>query len=326
MIAFLFVFCFGLLVGFAIEWRIDAAREAEAVFGFQKIHPFNNHFKFINPLLGFDSSEKKHGAYSPLENKLQTYIGDPQVSGRAADISVYFRNLENGDWVGVNEDTEYDPASLLKVPIMIYYLKLAESDPSVLSRTYAYTASDLANLKLAPGNELSTRLVENKFYTVEELIIEMIMRSDNIAKYLLILNSNQKDLNDIYGELGVLIHKEGNTYVISARTYSLFFRTLYNATFLNQGMSEEALKILSKAEFKDGLVAGVPSDINVAHKFGQYATVRNGKVTSVEAHDCGIIYHIKSPYLLCVMTRGNDTKQLEEIIQQISRLTYDFIK
>ena len=154
----------------------------------------------------------------------------------------------------------------------------------------------------------------------------MITRSDNIAKYLLILNSSRNDFEEIYGNLGVQIHKEGNAYTVSTKTYSLFFRTLYNATFLNNEMSEIALKILSEVEFKDGLVAGVDPGIRIAHKFGKYTAVKDGRATSAEVHDCGIIYYPHAPYLLCVMTRGNDSKELQGIIKQISRLAYDFMR
>ncbi len=51
----------------------------------------------------------------------------------------------------------------------------------------------------------------------------------------------------------------------------------------------------------------------------------NGTVTNVEAHDCGIVYYPDSPYLLCVMTRGKDTGQLESIIGKISQITYQFM-
>ena len=325
-VVFLFIFSFGLLIGFSIEWYMTTTREADAVFGFRKIHPINNRFQFINPLIGFDISEKRYSEYTGLKNQIENYINSPEVSGKINSISVYFRNLETGDWVGINQNEDYDPASLLKVPIMMFYLKLAESDEYILSRTYAYTKSDINLLKSVQGGDLSTRLIEGKQYTVEELIYEMIVRSDNIAKYLLILNSSQGNFNEIYGDLGIQIHKEGNVYTISSKIYSLFFRTLYNATFLNQEMSEKALKILSEAEFKNGLVAGVAPDIRVAHKFGQYASITNGKVTSVEAHDCGIIYYPDSPYALCVMTRGHNTGQLEGIIQQISQVTYHFIQ
>lgn len=321
------VFCFGLIVGFFIERYVSIRREADAVFGFQKIHPLNNNSEFTNPLLGFDSSEKTQSEYTQLEKRIQIFISDGTIRRYVDNISVYFRNINNGEWVGINENEDFNPASLLKVPVMMFYLKLAESDPSVLSRTYAYTASDMNLLKSVQGNDLTTRLMRNKLYTVDTLIEEMIVRSDNIAKYLLILNSPQNDLDNIYADLGVQIHKEeGNRYTISARTYSLFFRTLYNVTFLNQKMSEKALAMLRGTEFNDGLVVGVPTHIKVAHKFGQYTNMeKNGAVASVEAHDCGIIYYPDSPYVLCVMTQGKDTKQLEEIIQQISRITYEFV-
>ena len=323
--AFIFVFSLGLLAGFFVERHISSAREADAVFGFQKIHPFNHHFEFINPLIGFEVLEKKYGEYAALKNKIKLYLDSPDVSGKASDISIYFRNLETGDWMGIDQNQDYDPASLLKVPVMMFYLKLAELDPGILSQTYAYTKRDIDLLRAIQRSDVDTRLIEGKQYAVQDLIREMIVRSDNVAKYLLIVNS-PSDFNEIYGDLGVQIHKDGHTYTISARTYSLFFRILYNSTFLNQEMSEKALKLLSEAEFKDGLVAGVASGVKVAHKFGQYTSADNGKVTSVEAHDCGIIYYPKSPYLLCVMTRGNDTNQLEGMIQQISRIAYDFVQ
>lgn len=324
--AFVFVFVIGIFFGFLSGWKITLRQEAGTIFDFQKIHPLNNRLEFTNPLIGFDTSEKTHSEYTQLKNKIQALIQDPEASAQADNLSVYFRNVETGEWVGINPNEDFNPASLLKVPIMMFYLKLAESDPGILSHAYAYTANDLKLLQSAQGGDISTRLIQNKRYTVNELLYEMIVWSDNIAKYLLILNSPGNELDNIYGDLGVQIHKQdGNRYTISARTYSLFFRTLYNATFLNREMSEKALIMLNQVEFKDGLVAGVPSDIKVAHKFGQYTNINNGAVASVEAHDCGIVYYPRSPYLLCVMTRGKDTKQLEAIISQISRVTYDFV-
>lgn len=322
--AFVCIFAVGLLLGFIVEWQRDIRREANVVYDFKKIHPLDNHYSFINPLLGFDRQED-YGEYAALKKKIQNFIVTPDVLKNATGISVYFRSVETGEWVGINEGEQYDPASLLKVPVMMFYLKLAESDPSILSRTYAYTAKDIALLKSA-GGDVATQLAPNTPYTVDQLLPEMIIRSDNIAKYLLILNSPKDDLWNIYGSLGVQLDKDGPyKSIISTRTYSLFFRTLYNSTFLNEDMSEKALKMLSQTEFKNGIVAGVPGDIKIAHKFGRYTNIQNGAVISVEAHDCGIIYYSHSPYLLCVMTRGNDTNQLEQIISQVSRLTYEFM-
>ncbi len=49
-------------------------------------------------------------------------------------IGIYVRNLNNGPWFGINEDEKYSPASLMKVPILITFLKWIESDPNILTR------------------------------------------------------------------------------------------------------------------------------------------------------------------------------------------------
>ena len=76
-------------------------------------------------------------------------------------------------------------------------------------------------------------------------------------------------------------------------------------------------KLLSKAEFNEGLVAGVPQNITVAHKFGE----RNFNNQTFQLHDCGVIY-AKRPYLLCIMTKGPDFKDLSSAIKQISSKVY----
>ena len=48
-------------------------------------------------------------------------------AGRIRDVSVYYRDLLDGPWFGINESVEYNPASMMKVPVMVAevtYLKL----------------------------------------------------------------------------------------------------------------------------------------------------------------------------------------------------------
>ena len=82
-------------------------------------------------------------------------------------------------------------------------------------------------------------------------------------------------------------------------------------------MSEKLLSILSKTEYKGGLVAGVPDNIIVSHKFGERVI---GDV--YQLHDCGIVYYPNNPYLLCVMTKGTEFTKLEKVIQDISGMVY----
>ena len=115
---------------------------------------------------------------------------------------------------------------------------------------------------------------------------------------------------------------------ITTKEISYFFRVLYNGTYLNQEFSDAALSLLNDSDYKNGLVAGVPSGVNVAHKFGQktYYSLDNPKqVLKRELHDCGIIYHEKNPYLLCVMTKSvSPIPDIESTIKKISAAVYQF--
>jgi beta-lactamase class A len=106
---------------------------------------------------------------------------------------------------------------------------------------------------------------------------------------------------------------------ISVKMYSSFFRLLYNSTYLNREMSEKGLEILSTTHFASGIPAGLPKGMMVAHKFGERG-LANSQLKQL--HDCGIVYFSKSPYLLCVMTRGDDFKKLSDIIKDVSSIVY----
>ena len=117
-------------------------------------------------------------------------------------------------------------------------------------------------------------------------------------------------------------------YKISASDYSLFFRVLYNATYLSDDYSEEALSILGKATFNQGITEPLPKGTVVAHKFGVrvYSTPDTSNNSSaLELHDCGIVYLPNNPYFLCVMTHGSSLGALETRIQGISSLVYNAV-
>ena len=108
---------------------------------------------------------------------------------------------------------------------------------------------------------------------------------------------------------------------MSVEEFATFFRVLYNATLLSKDMSEKALDLLARAEFKEGLVEGVPASVTVAHKFGERVFGSNGEIK--ELHDCGIVYYPEHPYLLCVMTKGSSFEYLDDGIREISHIVYE---
>ena len=64
-------------------------------------------------------------------------------------------------------------------------------------------------------------------------------------------------------------------------------------------MSEKALRFLSQAAFRDGIISGVPQDIDVVAKYGERVLdgLSSGQFTGMkQLHEVGIVYHPRHPY------------------------------
>jgi len=280
-------------------------------------------YQFISPLLECNSNILNNN-FSTLKNQIQNIINQQINTKNISFASIYFRDLNNGPWFGINEKEYFTPASLVKVPVLITYYKKAEKNPDIFKQTII-NKQDPNNGSSIQNIKPSEALVLNAEYTVEELINRMIIHSDNDAYNDLVNNINSDDIIQTYKDLDVDISKaftNPNGNILNVKDYASFFRILYNASYLNQDMSEKTLKLLSQTEYKQGLVAGIPQNIMVSHKFGERKFSDTGET---QFHDCGIIYLPKKPYLLCVMTRGNDIQKATQTIKSISEKVFEYI-
>ena len=279
-------------------------------------------YKFISPLLECEVNKDSYKliGLNTLQRELDTFIQNQKAAGVINDAAIYFRDLNNGPWFGVNEHTAFSPASLLKLPVMMAYFKKAETDPSILEKRIKYQASDpLLGQEVGPKNQIQV----GQAYTVEELIERMMIYSDNAALTVLEDNIDPALIDKVTLDLGVETATDTTPVdFMSVKGYAGLFRILYNASYLEKEFSEKALEIMSKSDYKDGIVAGLPSGIAVSHKFGERQLAEN----SFQLHDCGIIYWPKSPYLLCVMTRGNNFESLGSFIRNASKIVYEGIE
>lgn len=314
------VLILGIAVGFFSGRLYFGDKNLNLLSQFKPIRQSNNQYKFIDPLLAYDTPEAGDSKeYKGLHQSLKDIIDQSINDNKAQSVAVYFRDLKYGRWIGVNENDRFSPASLLKVPLMIAYLKIAETKPEILNQKVSFEQSQVSNLQnvkpeesLQPGHE----------YTVAEVIKYMIIYSDNNASSLLRQIIGTKDLEQAYTDLGFAYPTDDSGDIMSPKTYALYLRLLYNATYLDRDASEHALDLLSQTQFNDGLVKGLPEKTVISHKFGERKNQdSSGKVES-QLHDCGIIYYPNNPYLLCVMTKGQSQDDLAQIIANISNRVY----
>jgi beta-lactamase class A len=274
--------------------------------------------QFINPLiLVADNRKIEFEEYKDLKNKINDYINKSR-SNNVTDISFYFRDLNSGEWIGVNEDSLYSPSSMLKVAILIAYSKLADNDSKILLEKAYYKPTDFSGQVYKP-NQLSTG-----YYTIKQLLIQMIVESDNDAMHSL-NNLHTEEVLKIFKDLELPDLLSDKEDFMSPRYYSRLFRALYNGSYVSRFYSNEALQLLTFTKFYEGIVNGTGST-TVAHKFGELTDTTNGVVTKRELHDCGIVYYPNKPYFICVMTKGLDFSDMEKSIDDISKTTFDYIK
>lgn len=277
-------------------------------------------YEYLNVLRCDPESNIKSKEYTVLRNEIIDYIQEQQSKKTVTNVSVFFRDLREGSTMSINAQESFSPASLLKVPLLITYYKKAESDPSVLTRKFALSGKLDSN----PQNiKPQKSVIAGQNYTINELLDLLITQSDNLAWEALISdlrqNYSEEDFVETLSDVGIIDpRKKHEEQYITTQAYASIFRVLYNSSYLNMEMSNKALDLLTHSVFKDGLVAGIPEGIKVAHKFGEqsYDDIR-------QLHDCGIIYYEKNPYLLCVMTQGDNLEELKPVIREISKKVYE---
>jgi beta-lactamase class A len=280
-------------------------------------------FSFIRPAIKEGNAEtRKIRELKPFRYKVDALIQEMIDNDDASSVSVYFRDLENGNWFGIREDEKFSPESQLKLPILIAYFKWSETNPLVLRKKILFRG---INVPPAPRYLKSPKpLVAGNEYTVNDLLFRMTAYGDNNAYTLLLANLPPVYLKKVAKDLYVNYDPEvtGDSLTLSA--YASYFRVLFNASYLSEEMSEKALRYLARSVFRDGMASGIPSDISIASKTGE----RVLKIMDVEGlpaevlqlHEFGIIYHPERPFLLGVTAQGSDFRKLARAIRDITSL------
>ena len=249
--------------------------------------------------------------YQALKPIIQEEIDSYNANG---DVGVYLQDANTGAWLGINFTSGFTPASLLKLPVMMAILKKVERGEMNLNDKIELTKQDLNSqwgtlYQKGAGTKMS----------VIDLLEQMISFSDNTAKNALIRQLSATDIDSIFVHVGIpdpyLI---GSEQVVSPRDYNRLFKSLYYSAYLSPKYSELALELTTDGNEESLIKEGVPVEVTVAHKFGIYDA-------SNTLSDCGIVYHEKNPYFLCIMTTGLDYSKSRELIPKISKDIYDFV-
>ena len=269
------------------------------------------------PLLSRRLSVENHNDilinFVPLRSTLREYVGQiKQPTG------MYFEYLPSGVSIGINDQDTFFGASLLKLPVVMKTYKLIEQGK--LNKTQQITITED---QLDSGFGALWEQGAGTVITVEDAMKLAITQSDNTADNVLRALVQSRPVSDVFDYLDIPTDQSaGPGAGITPKGFSSTLRALYLSSYLSYENSNALLKLMTMSPYSDRIVAGLPSNIQVAHKVGVYKDPATG---GNEVHsDCGIVYVPQRPYMLCIISRAN-IEESTNYMKTISKLIYDYV-
>lgn len=277
---------------------------------------------YLNPALAVIDKRNLIVNFQKLRETLNAY-----ESRKDYTISIYFEYIPTGANISVNKDIKIWPASLIKIPVAMAALKKVQDKKWKLDNELVILDQD----KDSEYGEMY-KLPTGTSMTIRKFLEESLIHSDNTAHFVLLRNLEGEELEDVFVHLGMddvidslkrnNSKEEDTDNRITAKRYSIFFRSLYNSTYFSHENSKLFLDILSRAP-KEYLSVGLPEDIPFVHKTGI-------RIDEKVMADSGIVYVPGRPYILTVMIAQNKEGELNEeeikkLFEQISREIYDYV-
>lgn len=220
----------------------------------------------------------------------------------------YVIDLESNFSYGTNENEEFEPASLNKLPIMLGLYVEDEAGNLNLDTKYTLKNAD----KLSGSGSLYSKPAGTVF-TYRDLVRYMGKESDNTAFNITRRILGQEKIENVITSLGL-----GNTVVLGddQKTTPYDIATLFQRLVWGGLISDEAidelLGFMTDTIYEGHLSAGVPEDVKVAHKYGRELHVVN---------DAGIVYS-QDPYVVVIMSKGVVDKEADDIFPQLSKIIF----
>jgi beta-lactamase class A len=266
-----------------------------------------------------------------IDPKVAAAIQD-LVAKSGADVGIAFETLDGRLAWSSRGDDVFHAASTMKIPVMIELFhqvregKVKLSDPlPVKNEFHSLVDGSVFTLKPADDSETDLYKAAGQTRTLDQLCDLMVTVSSNFATNLLIQKLGIDNIRATVASLhadgmdikrGVEDQKafdKGLNNTTTARGLATLLLAIANGKAVDPAASAKMVEILERQKFNEGIPAGVPANIRVAHK--------TGEITKIH-HDAGIVY-AERPFVLVVLVRGiEDFKQSSALIAGVTRDLY----
>lgn len=300
--------------------------------------PYFTLFAFIMILFTScnDSENKKNKSSSDikiLETEIRGIIDGSEGEYAVAFIEVGHPSRQ----LFINADKWFHAASTMKTPVILKLHQLAldgklSLDDPVLIKNEFKSIKDgslfTLNIERDGAEALYEHLGSTK--TIRELQWYMIVKSGNLATNLLIDRAGPDNVNQYMKEIGaegILVRRgvedmpaynAGLNNETTARGLAVMYQRLAEGSILDETSRNEIISILKEQFYRETIPAGLPNEVEVAHK--------TGWITGI-SHDSGIVYLPDGrKYVLVILAKDLPEHSVgHRTGAQISRKIYDFL-
>ena len=243
-----------------------------------------------------------------------------------------FQMLDGSGEMLIDPDKPFHAASTMKIPVMIELFRQAAArrlslDDTLIVRNEFRSIVDGSSYALSVEDDSDREVYSalGKTLTLRHLCELMITVSSNFATNLLIEKLGVDNIRATVTRLGAdgmqvlrgveddKAFAKGLNNSTTARGLLILLEKLAHGRAVDPSSDASMIEILKRQKFNQGIPAGVPPGVPVAHK--------TGNITRIH-HDAAIVYGPR-PYVLVVLVRGiEDEKRSAALIGDISRTLY----
>ena len=229
-----------------------------------------------------------------LSKELEEYI-----KSNPGQWATYIKNLKTGEITNINGDNKMTSASIIKLFVMAAaYDQINKGQVSEANK--AKILSNMNDMITISDNDATNN------------ILEALGNGDTAAGRAVVnsyASSQGYSETSINRELGQSSRGSVENYT-SAKDVSNLLEKIHNGEIDN---SEDMLKLLKAQTRRSKIPSGVPDGVTVANKTGELGDVQN---------DAAIVYS-GGDYVIVTMSEGVSESDGIEIINNISRMTYE---
>lgn len=255
-------------------------------------------------VLGGTSMAQADTEKTGLEDEINSYI-----KATGGTITVNYQSLETEDHYNFNDRNVVAAASTIKLPLVLFVMKLADEGKVDLSQQLTYQKRHYYG-----GSGVIQYEAVGSRYTIEQLVEKAIIHSDNIAFIMLKEYVGTQDFITFMKSMGGQYTYPGGRNVTSAYDLSLYAAELYRFS-KSSPFGARLVGYLKNTVYNTTIPKGI-EDVEVAHKVGMIPM-------NLIYNDIAIIFDA-NPYTLAVTTTGIPYEKSQKVIADIAAIVHKY--